>query len=349
LAKQAQATAEAQQPAKPEAADLSTSPEIRPEPGRRANMGTEQAAGTAQVPKTTHLFEIVESAAVGRRAEFIEAGNRLITSLGPKAGVFTGSIDKKMATAEIRQKVERTIAAIDNMKKDDVAPETRAAVESLRKDLDRLEADGAVASLIAIARRANKENQKLIIGLETDWIPGISDRNSLQRNAITMLMKEIDSIGEALRSMGLDNVEIVRGSGSQLAAAVLSEAEKTDTRMHNVVVMASAVTINSDSFAALRNADEGDRPFLAGIDPTELVKLYAEFGESVSKQLHIRLSGLLYLTLELAAGKEPPHTPMIISYDRKMRTVIFLPRAEPVDYEALRKLYKSEAMALQAA
>ena len=259
------------------------------------------------------------------------------------------TLNKNMATAEIRERVQKAIETIEKLDQKDVSPEIRANIESLKKNLNQFEADGAVGSLIVLARKAKKEDQKLIIGLETDWIPGINVRNSLQRQAITALMKEIDGIAEALQSMGLDNVEVVRDSGEKLASAILSEAEKTHTRMHNIIVMASANTINSDSFAALRNSDENDRPFLTGIDPTELIKLYTEFGEAVSKQLYIRLASLLYMTLELAAGKESPQSPIIVSYDKKMRVLILLPRADPIDYETLKNNYAAEMAALQAA
>ncbi|MCX5678999.1 MAG: UTP--glucose-1-phosphate uridylyltransferase [Candidatus Omnitrophica bacterium] len=216
-------------------------------------------------------------------------------------------------------------------------------------NLNQFEADSAVGDLIILARRAQRENQKLIIGLETDWIPGMNVKGSLQRNAIAALMKEIDGIGETLKSMGLDNVEVIRGSGNDLANTLLTEADKTHTSLHNIVVMASTNTINSNSFTALKDANENDRPFLAGIDPTELMKLYDEFGETTSKQLYIRLMQMLYMTLELASGKEPPQIPLIMSYDKKTRTVIFLPKAEPRDYEMLKNVYAAEKMALAAA
>jgi uncharacterized protein YjiS (DUF1127 family) len=250
---------------------------------------------------------------------------------------------------------EKTVETTGTREPKDVNAATQLfeLVESSRnnekKNLDQFETDSAIASLIALARKAKREDQKLIIGLETDWIPGMSVDNSLQRQAITALVKEIDGIAETLRFMGLDNLEIIRGSGDKLASAVLSEADKTHTNLRNIVVMASTMTINSNAFMPLREADEDDRPFLAGIDPAELIRLYAEFGESVSKQLYIRLAGLLYLTLDLAAGKEPPQTPMIASYDRKKRIVIFLPRAEPMDYELLKNKYTAEKIALQAA
>ena len=315
--------------------------------------GTKSFSAGEETSKATQLFEIVESSLNNQRVRFIDAGNQFINSLPAQASPANadniGNVDKNMATAEIRQRVERAIAVIEGMEQEKIPPETKVAIELLKKNLNQFEADGGVASIIILARRAKRENQKLIIGLETDWIPGMSVKGSLQRNAITAFMKEIYGIAEALKSMGLDNVEIIRGSGSELANALLSEADRTHTRLHNVVVMASVNTINSDSFARLKNADESDRPFLAGIDPAELIKFYEKFGEATSKQLYIRLASLLYMTLELAAGKEPPQLPIIISYDKKMRMVIFLPKAELVDYEVLKNTYAAEKTALSAA
>ncbi|MDO8535730.1 MAG: hypothetical protein Q7S30_01785, partial [Candidatus Omnitrophota bacterium] len=66
-------------------------------------------------------------------------------------------------------------------------------------------------------------------------------------------------------------------------------------------------------------------------------------------QLYISLTQLLYMTFELAQGIEPPQLPVRASYDRKMRIVIFLPKAEPVDYETLKNTYAAEKIALSAA
>ena len=235
--------------------------------------------------------------------------------------------------------------------RDEAATQLFEIVESsklLKNNLNQFEADGAVGSLIVLARKAKRENQKLIIGLETDWIPGISVKGSLQKNAIAVLMKEIDSIGEALRSMGLDNVEIVHESGSQLADSLTKAANDSHTNMRNIVVMASKETITSDSFRAFRDANEKDKPFLAGIDSIELIKLYEQFGESVSHQLHIELTKLLYMTLEIAAGKEPPKAPWI-QYDSAARILFLVPSADLKDYEELKTAIRGEILALQNA
>ncbi len=289
------------------------------------------------------------------KMDFINTGNELMSLLAelpyPEAAVMIDKLDRTLTAEEICLRVKRAIEFAEGVCDEDLSAESKTAIDFLKRNIIQFQADSAIGSLITLARRAKRENQKLIIGLETEWIPGMSERGSLQRIAISALLKEMNSLGDALRSMGLDNVEIIRGSGNQLAGAILAakEAGNTPIKMHNIVVMASANTINSDGFASLRNADENDRPFLAGIDPTELIKLYTEFGESVSKQLYIRLTSLLYMTLELATGKEPPQSPIIVSYDKKLRILMLLLKADPIDYEVLKSNYAAEKAALQAA
>ena len=254
-----------------------------------------------------------------------------------------------MVTAEIKQRIDRTMAGIESLDTGHALSEAKVTMDLLRKNFNQFEADGGVAALIVLARKAKRENQKLIIGLETDWIPGLNVKNSLQSQAIAALMKEIGSIGEALESMGLDNVEIIRGSGDSLAGAVMQRAEDSCTDMYNVIIMASKDTVYSDNFKVFRDAGDGNRPFLTSIDPKKLSESYARFGESLRKQLRIRLSSFLYMTLEVAQGKRPPETPWI-KYDSVMRILeLELPAAELIDYDALKKTYKAEATILHAA
>jgi hypothetical protein len=58
---------------------------------------------------------------------------------------------------------------------------------------------------------------------------------------------------------------------------------------------------------------------------------------------------MLSITLELASGKPAPDLPLINSYDPELRIVIFLPRAEPVNYQDLLIKYRNEMKALVAA
>jgi hypothetical protein len=211
--------------------------------------------------------------------------------------------------------------------------------------------DGPFVRLIYLARKAKRENQKLIIGLETDWIPAIKDRRSLQSAAIAGLMKEIESIGETLASMGLDNVLVIKGSPESLAREVALAAEGSKTEMDNVLIMASKSTIYSADFEHFKRADIGKRPFLVGIDPSELIRSYEEHGDSSAKQLHIKIKDILYQMIELASGdfNGPPKIPMVFPEANNKRLVIFMPKAEPMDYEKLKSTYMAERAALAAA
>jgi hypothetical protein len=58
---------------------------------------------------------------------------------------------------------------------------------------------------------------------------------------------------------------------------------------------------------------------------------------------------MLCIALELAAGKEPPNTPLIVGYEKERRIVVFLPKAKPIDYEKAKRAYDAEKTALAAA
>ncbi len=294
---------------------------------------------TLNVPSLT---ENVELPVNNERTKFIDAGQKI-----------TGDIDKNMMTAEIKEKISKAISAIEQLDQKSVSSEIKASIEPLKKNLDQFEADGCVGSLIFLARRAQREDQKLIIGLETDWIPGINERgHGSQHDAINLLLIEIRSIGQLLKDLGLDNVEIVEGSGQGLASALLDKADNTKTDLSNVIVLASSETINSGSFDPLRSTATEKRAFLAGIDASEIAEFYEankDAMKSSGKQLQIRIMTMLSITLDLALGKEPPQLPIIVSYDKNQRLVLFLPKAELLDYEAIKSHYAGERKALQAA
>jgi hypothetical protein len=58
---------------------------------------------------------------------------------------------------------------------------------------------------------------------------------------------------------------------------------------------------------------------------------------------------MLLAALELAVGKDQPNIPMIRSYDKDSRIVIFLPEVEIINYQNLVNEYAAERTALAAA
>jgi hypothetical protein len=324
----------------------------RAEKSESSDMAQErEVAKPAADAKVTELFEIVEQACNNNKARLVAAANGAIAQLNAKMLLPADKfkvVDRLMTAAEIRRGIEGLIAAVEKIGDDKLPGDVKTAIAEIKAGLKQLEADSMVATVIAMARRAKYEDQKLIIGLDTDWIPGYNEDRSLQKNAMTSLVREIESLGDTLRSLGLDNVIVIHKSKDELAPAILSEADRTHTRLSNVVVLGSNEVINSEGFAALRSTADEERAFLAAIDPAELEK-YVKAHQRGSEQFNIRLVEMLTLALELAVGKEPPQMPLISSYDKARRMVIFLPKAEPVDYEKLKDIYKAETATLVAA
>jgi len=213
------------------------------------------------------------------------------------------------------------------------------------------DAHSIIGSVIVLARKAKLEGQNLVIGLETEWIPGINEGTGYgsQHDAMNLLLKEIKSIGDTLRGLGLDNVEVVEGSSQTLSETLLGKAK---SNLSNVVVLASAGTINSASFEALRSTPQEKRAFLAGVDPSDMMEHYKEHKkdmELMGQLLEIKIMEMLSITLQLAVGKTPPNTPLIFSYDEVRRIVIFMPKPEAVDYRVLEDANKGRVAALRAA
>jgi hypothetical protein len=289
------------------------------------------------------------------RAKFVEYGNAIIASATGKTtsedteGV--GVLDKNMATTEIKQKVEGAITAIEGLGDDEIMSEVKGVIESLKKNFNQFEADCVVGALIVLARKAKRENEKLYVGISTDWIPAYNNGHSLQHSVLNPLINELKAIPEALRSMGLDNIEFnITETSDALAADIIAKVNAGQIKPSNAVIIASKTSVESGAFDPIKSTDKEGRAFIAGIDSRILLELYNKYGESLGEQLNIDMLELLTLTLEVATGKEPPQMPLVISYDKTSRVLILLPSATIVDYDRLlRDVNKGRIQALQAA
>lgn len=286
------------------------------------------------------------------RARTVGSANRLLETITRSGAgenlAGAAKIDRFKTTIEVKSGIEGVISAVESIDSAKVPKEALAEAGNIKNKIDQIEADGVIASLIILARKAKFEGQRLIIGLETDWIPGYSEDKNRQKEAMNPIIREIEELPAILRSMGLDNVVLIHASSGELASNITAEADRTQTSLSNVVILASKTTVTSDSFAALRSTQDEKRAFIAGIDPTELDKL-AQEKEDADKPLNIKILELLSLVLDLASGKEPPNIPLISSYEKALRIVMLLPTAKPKDYEELKRSYTAQQTALAAA
>ncbi|MFH1552889.1 MAG: hypothetical protein ABID83_04545 [Candidatus Omnitrophota bacterium] len=314
---------------------------------------TSQDIETPADDKVKELFELVEATINNRRAGLVKAGNEVLVFLAEQSGRPFGEpeIESAESSVEIGKRINELLDDWDSM---DIKPDSAeekgipknilSAVTYLRENSGRIETDSIIAGVITLARQAGREGQNLIIGLETGWIPGY-EKGTMQHNALNPLVKEIESLGKTLRSLGLENVTVIHADGEKLAGNILEEAERTSTGLSNVVVLASKDTVNSAMFDQIKSTEKEKRAFLAVVDPAELIKEKS----SDAQVTIVQIVEMLSIALELATGKDAPDLPLIVEYDEDLRVVVFLPKIEPVDYEKLKEHYNMRKLALQSA
>lgn len=120
----------------------------------------------------------------------------------------------------------------------------------------------------------------------------------------------------------------------KLLAHINAEKAKEGKAGAKVVVLAGENTVKSDEFAGLR-ADEKNA-FVVGVNNQEL-----------TTDSYIRLMEMLSLALKLSAGLEISldNAHITITKDNGLHIYIFLPHAEPMDYERLKVIYEVQKFA----
>jgi len=324
------------------------------------DMRDDEILDQANAKETMRLFELVENTINNRRSETVVSVNAIseyleengYSEIAPQ--LFTNPVLRQKATEEMVLRVLGILKLIDE--NDIQLPENlRAAKEIIEKDITQLRADSIVVSIIVMARRAKRVGQKLIIGIDTSWIPGYKKGNP-QHNAMFPLINAIDSLDEALSSMGLNNVIMVKSNGRNFVQELIVTAKENNTDHSNIVVLSSKERIESDLFSVLRDGKDGKRAFLAGICMDEIQAAIEKREQEavLSGELSDEIYGLSFeidflkyfaITLELAMGKTSIVLPDAV-YDKKERKVIFFPKIEPVEYGDLVEKYKGETRAL---
>ncbi len=265
-----------------------------------------------------------------------------IDKWAPGAAPSSEEIEAESCVNNLRQDLADIVCVLED---------TGYAVRESERINEEDAARGIVSATIVLARQAKREGRDLVLGLETDWIPGYQ-KGALQHNAIDGLIKQIESLGDDLRSMGMDNVKIVSKKKDELldnwADRIEAELDEAGD-FSNIIILGSTETIGSFDNNKLGNIENDKRAFLAGVDAGKLQQFYAENGEAWDKQVNIEIMEMLLIALELAVGKGDPVSPIIADLDRVRRIVIFRPKAEPLDIQELQKRYESQVSALKAA
>lgn len=307
--------------------------------GRMDNLPEEAKIQTEET--VTQPAGKAETEPNSRRARTEKAANGLASRLGVNT-----QVDRKGLTAEMVRDVEDILQAGSDLSEPE-AEEISDIFQNAGKNLDQITADGLVAGLIVLARKAAREGQQLIVGLETEWIPGIGKAGHLQNDGMNPVLREIRGIGDKLKELGIDNVVIIHSGSSDLGESIKTKADETGTKLSNVVVLASEDTVRN-KLEQLKG-DPKEAPFMAGVDGGGFKDFYAD---NPGKEPVVDIVSMLTLAVELASGvviRDPGKIKMIKGgiYDPSARMVFFsLPDMKPVNPEDLKSeyLFKLEAL-----
>lgn len=176
--------------------------------------------------------------------------------------------------------------------------------------------------------QAQQQSQPLIIALGTSWIKGYEKGRYLQYDALNPLIVSLRTYCES------KGIPFIVGADDNLLARINAERAKDGMSGAKVVVLAGESTAKSDEFAGLR-ADEKNA-FVAGVNNREL-----------TTDSYIRLLEMLTIALKLSAGLEISldNTHIAITKDNERHIYIFLPHADPMDYERLKVIYEVQKFA----
>lgn len=197
---------------------------------------------------------------------------------------------------------------------------------SVSPESERIHATNLQDALTYI--QAQPQTQPLIVALGTSWIKGYEKGRYLQYDALNPL---IGSLRTYCESKG---IPFIVEEDDKLLARINAERAKEGKAGAKVVVLAGKDTVASDEFTTLRNDQKNT--FVVGVDNQEL-----------TTDSYIRLMEMLTLALKLSAGLEVNinNDHITITKDNERHLYIFLPHAEPMDYERLKTIYEVQKFA----
>lgn len=171
--------------------------------------------------------------------------------------------------------------------------------------------------------QAKQQKSPLIVALGTSWIKGYDGAKGLQHEALNPLISRLRSY---CKDKGILFVDACDAS----LAGVISEMRSENTGSR-VIVLAGEETVKSNDFRHLR---EDIRVLLAGVD-----------NKNMTDASYVRLMEMLTISFRVAFGHpiDDSNTDLDLIVDNGF--ILFIPKAEPLEYEDLKAVYKVQIFA----
>ncbi len=179
-----------------------------------------------------------------------------------------------------------------------------------------------------------REDRPFIIALGTSWIKGY-ERNTNERSFRYLQGKDLNELITSMRSYcGSKGMPFIVDDDDKLLDNINRERAKKGMANAKVIVLAGENTVKSDEFTPLRNDEKN--AFVVGVN-----------GQELTTDSYIRLMEMLTMALRLSAGIEISldNAHITITKDNERHLYIFLPHAEPMDYERLKVIYEVQKFA----
>ena len=156
-----------------------------------------------------------------------------------------------------------------------------------------------------------------IVLLGTSWIKGYEEGRDLQFDALNPLISSIRSYCEerGIKFQDMDDIEI-------LSAIEKAKEETPDAK---IIVLAGECTVSGEDFEVFR---KDKKTFLAGVN-----------NEKLTVDSYIRLMEMLTITVKLAFEVPVDLDNPNIAIQRENGYYLFIPNAEPMDYEKFKAIY----------
>jgi hypothetical protein len=189
----------------------------------------------------------------------------------------------------VAQRMTNPDVGQDAMESSGRLPVKDAAAPVVDTDHEKRTAGNFWDELVLKVEEAKRNNEALILGLDTSWIEN--------QAAAQSMISRMSQLPEDLRRLGLDNLIFKYGNGGELAAQLAGEKERTRARFSNIIVIGSREIIREDQaneFSKLKGATPEDRALLIGVDHSNLTYMSG-----------IRILEMWLLALKLHSGIAP--------------------------------------------
>jgi ribosomal protein S18 acetylase RimI-like enzyme len=179
-----------------------------------------------------------------------------------------------------------------------------------------------IDSLLIRAYHTAAPGQKMLLGIDTSWVPEMQTEFQALLNELTRIS----------RKKGFGDMIIVRERGAALGRLLRDTAEKEGIPYSNIIVLAAEDIARGDAFDPLRSTETEARAFIAGVDASR-----------ISGDCYIDLLGMVRAALDLEGGlagaADDPDIEMVRTGPR---TWLFIPDAVRYDHFRRKQMYAAE-------